>query len=253
MEKIKMDAALASRAASELYDVLEALQDEPGGELINGVPRAVWLKALLVHSASWGHAGEVLDRILRTRQNSRQFKEYVTRLLGYGGIEPARVRECTQHRVTALGGGHLQAEQAHVHRFPLPPGLSGQRGWRRLTIALAWLTPINTSHQSWRRADLWFTPPTDPLQLKRQQAEWRAVQRGTLQHEVLDGDRAAAFVDGDSLEIRISCRPDAGALEDSVPYALATTLEVAEEIGVDIYNEVRERVHAARIQVAPGP
>jgi hypothetical protein len=246
-------AALASRAASELYDVLETLRGEPGGELIDGLPRAVLLKALLVHSASWGDAGQVLDQILRTRQNSRQFKEYVTRLLGYGSIEPARVRECTQNRVTALGGGQLQAEQAHVHRFPLPPGLSGQRGWRRLTITLAWLTPINTSHQSWRRADLWFTPPNGPLQVKRQQAEWRTVQRGTVQHEVLEGGRAAVFVDGDSLEIRVSCRPDAGALEDPVPYALATTLEVAEEIGVDIYNEVRVRVHAARIQIAPGP
>ena len=241
-------AALASRAASDLYDVLEVLRDEAGGELIDALPRAVWLKALLTHSASWGDAGQVLDQILRTRQNSRQFKEHVTRLLGYGGIEPARVRECTQHRVTALGGGHLQAEQAHVHRFPLPSGLSGQWGWRRLTVTLAWLTPINTAHQSWRRADLWFTPPTDPLRVKRQQAEWRAVQ-----HEVLEGDRAAAFVDGDNVEIRVSCRPDAGALEDPVPYALATTLEVADEIGVDIYDEVRVRVHAARIRVVPGP
>lgn len=246
-------AALTSRAAAELYDVLDALRDEPGGELIDAVPRAVWLKILLVHSASWGEAGQVLEQLLRTRQNGRHFKEYVTRLLGYGGIEPARVHECTQHRVTALGGGQIQAEQAHVHRFPLPPGLSGLRGWRRLTITLAWLTPIHTTHQSWRRADLWFTPPTDPLQIQRQQAEWRAVQRGTAQHEVLEGDQAAAFVDGDSLEVRVSCRPDAGALEDAVPYALATTLEVAEEIGVDIYDEIRVRVHATRIRVAPGP
>ena len=246
-------AALTSRAASELYDVLEALRNEPGGELIDGLPRAAWLKVLLVHSASWGEAGEVLDQVLRTSQNSRQFKEYVTRLLGYGAIDATRVRECTQHRVTALGGGQLQADQAHVHRFPFPPGLSGQRGWRRLTITLAWLTPIHTGHQAWRRADLWFTPPTDPLKIKRRQAEWRAVQRGTIQHEVLEGERAAAFVDGANLEIRVSCRPDAGALEDAVPYALATTLEVAEEIGVDIYEEVSVRVHAARIQVAPGP
>ncbi len=246
-------AALTSRVASELYDVLDALRNEPGGELIDALPRAVWLKVLLVHSASWGEAGSVLDQVLRTKQNSRQFKEFVTRLLGYGGIEPARVRECTQHRVTALGGGQLQAEQAHVHRFPLPPGLSAQRGWRRLTITLAWLTPIHTTHQSWRRADLWFTPPVDPLQTKRQQAEWRAVQRGTIQHEVLEGERAAVFVDGDNLEIRVSCRPDAGALEDAVPYALATTLEVAAELGIDIYDEIRVRVHAARIQVAPGP
>nr|HRC84773.1 S8 family peptidase [Thermoanaerobaculia bacterium] len=246
-------AALTSRAASQLCEVLDALRADSGGELIDEVPRAVWLKVLLVHSASWGDAGEVLDKVLRTGQNSRQFKEYLTRLLGFGSIEPARVCECTRHRVTALGGGQLQADQAHVHRFPLPPGLSGKVGRRRLSITLAWLTPINTNHQSWRRADLWFELPTKQLQVKRAQAEWRAVQRGTVQHELLEGERAAAFVDGDSLEIRVSCRPDAGALEDAVPYAMATTLEVAEEIGVDLYDEVRVRLHAARVQVVPGP
>jgi len=246
-------AALTSRSASILYDVLEELRGEPGGELIDGLPRSVWLKVLLVHSATWGEAGHILDQILRNSRNSRQFKEYVTRLLGYGEIDPARVRECTKWRVTALGGGLLQAEQANVHRFPLPPSLSGKRGMRRLTITLAWLTPINTAHQAWRRAQLWFTPPTNPLQVSREEADWRAVQRGTVQHEVMEGDRAAAFVEGENLEIRVNCRPDAGVLEDAIPYALATTLEVAEEIGVDIYNEVRVRVHAARVQVTPGP
>lgn len=244
--------ALASRTASELYDVLEELRDQPGGELIEELPRAVWLKALLMHSASWGDAGRELETILRTPENARQFKEYLTRLLGYGAIDPSRVKECTLSRVTALGGGHVRAEQAHVHRIPLPPGLSGQRGFRRLTITLAWLTPTNASLQAWRRADLWFTPSADPLQVKRQQADWQAVRRGTVQHEILEGESAAAFVDGTSLEIRVNCRPCAGALEDPVPYALATTLEVAEEIGVDIYNEIRVRVRAGRIQVAPG-
>lgn len=245
-------AALASRIASQLYDVLEELRDEPGGNLIEGVPPSVWLKALLVHGASWGSGGQLLTQILRSPQNSRRFKEYLTRLLGYGAIDAARVRECTPRRVTALGGGSLQADQAHVHRFPLPPSLSGQRGWRSLTITLAWLTPVNAAHQAWRRANLWFTAPAAPLDVSRHEADWHAVQRGTVQHEILEGDRAAAFVDGDSLEIRVNCRSDAGALEDAVPYALATTLEVAEEIGVDIYDEVQVRVHAARVRVAPG-
>ncbi len=46
-------AALASRAASELYDVLDTLRDEPGGDLIDEVPRAVWIKALLVCERAW--------------------------------------------------------------------------------------------------------------------------------------------------------------------------------------------------------
>jgi hypothetical protein len=71
-----------------------------------------------------------------------------------------------------------------------------------------------------------------------------------VQHEIMEGNRAVAFVDGDNLEIQVNCRSDAGALEEAVPYALAATLEVAEDIGVDIYSEVAVRVHAARVRVA---
>jgi hypothetical protein len=91
----------------------------------------------------------------------------------------------------------------------------------------------------------------DPLQVARTQADWRAVQRGTVQHEILEGERAAVFIDGANLEIQVSCRSDAGVLEDVVPYALAATLEVAEDIGIDIYNEVAVRVRAARVRIAP--
>lgn len=244
--------ALASRTATHLYDVLDELRQGPGGDLVETVPYAVWLKALLVHGANWGTAGEVLTQILRNSSNSRQFREYVTRLIGYGIIDPTRVSECTEYRVTSLGGGLLQSDQAHVHRIPLPPSLNAQRCWRRLVITLAWITPINPIHQSWRRADLWFTPPLDSLQIKRAQADGRAVQRGTVQHEILEGERAAAFIDGANLEIQVSCRSDAGVLEDVVPYALAATLEVAEDIGIDIYSEVAVRVNAARVQIAFG-
>jgi len=254
-------AALTSRAAAILYDVLMELRDEPGGEIIEMVPLAVWLKALLAHGANWGRAGEVLESLLRTPENTRQFKEYVTRLLGYGAVDVERVKECTAYRATAISGGILTADQAHIHRYPLPPSLSGEHGYRKLTITLAWFTPVNPRHQGWRRADLWFHPdpqrlpkskdPFTPLRLKRREADARAAQRGTLQHEIFEGDRAAAFVDGDNLEIQVSCRADAGNLEDEIPYALVTTLEVAEEIGVPIYEEVRVRVHAARVRVAP--
>lgn len=244
-------AAMASRASCQLYDMLEDLQREPGGELIGMIPRSVWLKALIAHSAMWNSAGKILDDILRTPDNSRQFKEYVTRLLGYGKMQLERVQQCTRHRVSALGAGILQADQAHLHQFPLPPSLSGHRLWRRLVVTLAWLTPVNSAHRAWRRADLWFTPVNTHLPVSRREAEWRAVQRGTLQHEVFEGERAAAFVDGDNIELRVSCRADAGALEEAVPYALAITLEVSDQLAVDIYNEVRARVHA-RVRVAQG-
>jgi hypothetical protein len=240
-----------SRAAALLYDVIDELNglSELGSDIIESIPRAVWLKALLAHGAHWGTAGTTLEGILRTPENSRQFKEYLTRLLGYGSIDVERVRECTAYRATALSCGVLTKDLSHIHRFPLPPSLSGQRGKRRLTVTLAWLTPVNPRHQNWRRADLWFAPPSDPLRIERQQADWRAVQRGTLQHEILAGEDAAVYVDGASLEVQVSCRADAGALEEHVPYALVITLEVAEEIGIPIYDEIRLRIQE-RVQVA---
>ena len=88
----------------------------------------------------------MLEQILKTDQNRKQFREYLTRLLGYGVIEVGRAQECTAHRVTAASGAFLQVDQAHVHQFPLPPSLSGRRGLRRLLATLAWLTPVNTQH-----------------------------------------------------------------------------------------------------------
>lgn len=244
-------AALATRAGITLYDVLEELRTGPSGDLVDLVPTAVWLKALIAHSASWGSVIETLEAALKTPENSRRFREYITRLLGYGMVDVQRVSECTAYRVTALGGGSLADGQAHMHLFPLPPSLSKKAGLRRLTITLAWMTPINARHQRWRRADLWFNPAVDKLDVARQEAEHRASQRGTLQHEILEGEKAATFVDGDSVEIQVSCRADAGALEDEVPYALAVTLEVAEQIGVEIYEEVRARIRAPVIAAIP--
>ena len=115
----------------------------PEEEIIDGLPRAVWLKALVAHGAEWGEAGSILARLLRSQDNSRQFKEYVTRLLGYGAVDINRVQECTARRVTALGGGKLRQDASHIHRFPLPLSLSGRRGHRKLIITLSWLSPVN--------------------------------------------------------------------------------------------------------------
>jgi len=71
-----------------------------------------------------------------------------------------------------------------------------------------------------------------------------------VQHEILEGQKADAFVDGAALEIKVSCRPTAGSLEEPVPYALAVSLEVAEEIGVPIYDEIRQRIRPT-VRVKP--
>lgn len=75
-------------------------------------------------------------------------------------------------------------------------------------------------------------------------------QRGTVQHEILDGESSNDFVNGANLEVRVNCRADAGALEEEVPYALVSTIEVTSDLWVsNIYDEVRAAVQAARLRV----
>jgi hypothetical protein len=249
--------ALMSRAAALLAPVLAELRETEGAEALDHVADAVLLKALLVHSARWGEAGEAYRALFKTPDNGNRLAEYLTRLLGFGRVNVEAVRECTEKRVTALGGGTLAAEAGAEHRFPLPPSLSGKRGWRRLVVTLAWMTPVQPLNHRWRRAHVWFSSPTSKLSvgsnkhLERCGADWKATQRGTVQHEVFEGEKAAAFVDGDEIVIHVSCREDAAVLADAVPYALVVTLEIDETIGVDIYTEVRERVQN-KLRVAAG-
>lgn len=76
-------------------------------------------------------------------------------------MKAERVLGCTDRCATLLGFGSLASGEAHVFSLPLPPDLSGQRGFRRLTITLAWLSPIAPSQHRYRKARLWFDSDAD--------------------------------------------------------------------------------------------
>jgi hypothetical protein len=226
------------------------LRAEPNGALLDECFMAVLLRALLVHGARWGDTYNILEQSLRTPENRARFTEYVARFLGYGVVEPDRLMACTEQRATVLGVGTLGADLAHEYILPLPPSLAGQQLEKRLTVTLAWLTPINPLHRGYRRAQLWFSKPEHPLELSRQDCHWQATKRGTVQHDIFEGRQADAFADGQSIRIQVNCAADAGSLDEQVPYALAVTLEVAPGINIPLYTEIRERIHV-RVPIAP--
>jgi len=236
--------AVASRTAALLYEQLVDLQSAPGGETLHEDYFAVLLKTMLVHGASWGDAISHVDAALRNGEHATKFKATATRFLGFGVADPSRVFECESHRATVIGCGSLKDGQGHEFLVPLPPSLSGRKTWRRLTISLGWMTPINPQHNKYRRAALWFDASTDKLRAGRRETDWQTARRGTVQHEVFDGEDASVFGDGDNLRIGVNCRSDAGSLQEPVPYALALTLEVAEGVGIDVYEEIRVRLRA---------
>jgi hypothetical protein len=147
-----------------------------------------------------------------------------------------------------LGFGQLYDGEAHVFSLPLPPSLGSRPEWRRLTVTLAWLSPISASIQKYRNASLWFEMSNNGLAPTRSDADWRAVRRGTVQHEVFEGQRAEPFIDGEVIEIKVNCREDAGKIQNPVAYGLAVSLEVAEGVDIAVYNEIRTRI-APAIQI----
>ena len=242
-------AALASRGAAILYDVISDLRSQHG-EGFSDEYDAVLLKALLVHGADWAGAKPLYESIFSDSWNKKTLKEYIGRFLGYGMANLSKIMVCTDQRVTVLGMGELEDQEAHEFQLPLPPSLSAVTEKRRLIITLAWPSPVNCVRQNYRIAHLWFDPK-NTLAPARICADHRAVTRGTVQHEVLEGVEAVDFQDGDMITIKVTCRADAGDIPNPVRYALAVTLEVAEGIAIPIYLEVRDRLRV-RIPVTGG-
>lgn len=248
--------ALATRSAARIYEMLHELREQEGEDLPE-LLIAVLIKALLIHGARQpDSAKEFLSSALKNARNSRQFKEVIARYIGYGAADIERVLTCTAQRATVLGCGEIRENEVHEYAFPMPVGLSAQKLWRRLVVTLAWFTPINPDHRNLREAKLELEPggakwDEIPLRLKRQDGDHNQVLRGTVQHEVLEGvNIISAYQDGEMLRIRVTCKKDATVrLDEVIPYGLAVTLEVKEDIEIPIYQQIRAKL---KPQIAVG-
>jgi len=253
-------AALTSRAASICYDYLASIFSEQAPDddfSAFGVPI---LKAMLVHGCSWNELGSRLDELLRTDENGRQIKNWISRWVGYGIPDLGKALGCNEQRATLLGFGQLNDGEAHVYNLPLPPSLSAQREWRKFTVTLAWLSPVASTTQRYREAQLWFDFEDGKKSREKLSGKLRvtgidsdsdATRRGTVQHEVFEGESAVAISDGDTLQIKVNCRKDAREIETPVAYGLVVSLEVAEGVNLPIYNEIRTRI-APAVEIRAG-
>ncbi|MBZ0094170.1 MAG: S8 family peptidase [Sulfuricella sp.] len=234
-------AALATRGAAQAHAVIESLRAGSPSDIPERFD-GVLLKAILAHGAEWG---DLESQILSSRPDItdwRKKQDFVARLVGYGLADIDRALSCTEQRATLIGVGELNDGDGLEFRAPLPPCLSAKTVKRRLTVTLAWFTPVNARHAKYRGARLWIKPPHNDLDASRMNCDWHHVQRGTLQHEIFEGENALAFVDGAEMVFKVNCAEDGGKLHDPVQFALCVSLEVGEGIDLPIYQEIRERV-----------
>jgi hypothetical protein len=235
--------ALLTRWAVRIYDsLIEAGYDIPRSH------SAVVLKALLVHGATWGGAGDRLDGAFGPAgRDWQRHRDNISRFLGYGRPDISRVLDCAHERATLFAFGDIGQDKQDEFDIPLPPSIEGYTQIRRLTMTLAWLSPVNSRHQQYRAATLEVLPNGDDkfsLAVARvsSQPTHYAINRGTVSHCVFEGESAVAFLDGGMLRLRVACRAQAGVLDEQVPFGVAVSLETAVGSGIAVYDEVRAAV-----------
>jgi hypothetical protein len=242
--------ALATRTANEIFDVLVGLAAGPDEHPFPDPQyHPVLAKALLVHAAGWGDVGASLRLALGL--SGRTAKRDLTQLLGYGPLDPRRVAAAESTRVLLLGAGSIAAGQRQQLLLPLPAALDRTTQWRRLTLTMAWLTPVNPRSFVHRIARLRCRVDESKLRLDRQEVDANAVRRGTVQHEVFESRSAVVLAPRDVLSLDVDCRVDAGRLDAPVRYGVAVSLEVAATAQIDIHAQVRAGLRVqARQRVA---
>lgn len=233
-------AALATRAVDGIFDILESLEAQQGEALFpTGEYHPVVAKTLLVHAASWGSLREDVERVLGLGGLDRR---EISRILGYGAVAKERLVSASSNKVLLIGAGSILGNQRETFTLPLPPSLATTTEWRRLTVTLGWISEVNPRTRKHRMARLSFEPPGDPLGVGRTEAAHWVARAGTAQHEIFEGNRAVVFAAGDSLQIHVDCRVDAGRLSAPVRFGIAATLEVAATIQADIHAEVHQQL-----------
>ena len=240
-------AALATRAAHRLFD---ALVDEDNGSILAHVDPmyyGVVVKALLAHRAHWGELGVLLEGIYGPTGQGAHVprRDNITRVLGYGRPIVEEAMSCTPNRATLVGYGEVAPDgTAAVYRIPLPASLERVTEPRSVTLTLAWFSPVNIRHRAYRRAKLEIKP--DDFDSKvgvnrgRVQPSDKSVPRGSLFHVHYEGEKAVTFVDDGHLRLLVFCREQGGALDQSIRYGLAVTVEAGENVSV--YQEIRQRL-----------
>ncbi|MBY8951984.1 S8 family peptidase [Pseudomonas carnis] len=250
-------AALATRAAVIIHDELKSqFSAKEFAHLRDFLPSIV--KGLIVHSASWGSAGVFLEGALEPRSGRlwKNRRSNITRFLGYGKIDLSRVLECTEHRVTMLGVGTLQSDDAELFSFPVPKSLSGKKDVRKLVVTLAWLSPTKPAEQFYKDALLDFVTedtngsPIGVYRVPANQPPSDTSRRGTVIHEIYQGEDAVPIGDDDVLRIRVECRTQSAGTLPSIPYALTVTFEVDSTINANVYSEIRDKIKlSSRVKV----
>lgn len=212
-------AAEVTRRAARLVEVLPTLETPIEDRFL-----AVAAKAILVH-------GAVLP--------SMDYGVARDRLFGHGSVDRDYSSGCASGQATMLAVGEVGSRQFIDVALPLPGDLAALTEIRRISMTLAWLSPINWNHRQYRRAKLTVDGPREMPSATRRNVgtDYQLSRRGSVEHRVFETTRA--FSD-EQMTFKVACSPQAGGFDGTVQFALAVTLEVGANIKMDVYELVRQ-------------
>jgi hypothetical protein len=255
-------AALTTRAAIFLADVAEDIFEENDEDWIASKTRAVVLKALLAHGCAWGDTGELLNTVYSG--NWQRKREAVSRVIGYGRPNHSRTVTADGSRITLLADDLIRHGILHEYRLPVPRDMINNREIRRVTMTLAWSSPVDPVTNRYRgvlaeivdkdgRRKFW-----DGFNgLKNEDGKKKvigpvvdATRRGTLQHIVLEGQKLIRTAPTGDIFVGVQARADLASFEHTdIPYALAITLEMGQPVRQTLFADVEARIRAKRVAV----
>nr|WP_315545577.1 S8 family peptidase [Actinomyces oris] len=243
--------ALVTREASLLFDLLEEKrQDSAALDSPDPMFHPLLVRALLAHTCSWGDWWAELGPDLPVGRDRRR----LTPLLGYGRIDPERSRGAV-NRAVVIAGNSIGMDERHSYDLPLPPSIRSKAEWHRVGITLAYWAPVTHGLKRYRASKVFFTTSNAKTISKlvggdRIDAYYRAVVRGSLQHEVIEGDKSLGFFGDATFPIHVECMKDGqnnSGQTSRIRYALVASIETAAETSTTVHDEVRAgllRLHA---------
>lgn len=244
--------ALATHSAHRIFDALEDAYPQLIGPM-SLHHRAVLLKALLIHSASWLGSQDFIRSIVdpASALHHEHWRREVSRYLGFGFVDPEDAIACASERATMWSTGTLGPEGSLIFEIPLPAALATGASVREVRATLAWLTPIRPGYLAYRASKLKIDSlETDALHAAgvattTDQPSNSQSESGTIVHRRWTDTRIGDLSHGATISLQIQREPDQGTpIDEPIPFGLAVTIQMPGQ--VDVYNQV-----LADIQIKP--
>lgn len=241
--------ALASRTCHQIHDALE----DAYGEVFLRIPkgqRAILLKALLVHTASWPEdTNSFLQQVLGPvgRYYSKRRKDNVRRMIGYGFADPERAIACADDRATFWTVGTLDMKKGVQIDVPIPVAYGSKARPHTISSTLAWTTPVAPGRKAYKSIRLILKEPAGLSLLGvtaySGQPDHNDVRRGTVSSRTWEGAKSAVVLnDEQMLSFFVQREADLGDDDVLAPISFALAITIAMPGVNTIYSEVAPRI-----------